>query len=231
MALPIPILRRAADDGVHARVAEPPQAAHAGDNPEVDGNGVSRTGIVPVTAVQPAAPGSALTLADGTPMGALTQLRITIRHILRLAGRQGRRWAEQEGGIPAAFLAAKPRSINEQRAYLAERRWLPDGHEGGITDRIGEAYQVAIGVPGVALSNAFGLTFKHGYRFTGVTAVALFLLFAGCKWLLWLPVRDALAVPALIAATVIGWIGLVGLVLAGRRAATRRPAVDDPAED
>jgi hypothetical protein len=147
-----------------------------------------------------------------------TQCLMFARIKLRAARRRAREASDREGNWVSDFLAAKPRSVNEQRAYLANRRWLPPGHEGGIADRAGEAYQVAYGVPGVALCNAGLLTFKHGYRFAGVTAVLLVALFAACKFVLDLPAATSIAVPGILAALLAGWWLLVLAVLAGRRA-------------
>jgi hypothetical protein len=211
MTFTMPRLRRAPGP---VQAAETPQAARADSDP------------ASVTAVQPAAPadagplpaGHALTRPDGGRVNPFIQCLMFARIKVRAARRRAREASAREGNWLSGFLAAKPRSVNEQRGYLANRRWLEPGHEGGIVDRAGEAYQVAYGIPGVALCNAGSLTFKHAYRFTGVTAVLLVTLFAACKFVLHLPAGTSIAVPGVLAAILAGWWLLVFAVLAGRRA-------------
>ena len=165
--------------------------------------------------------GHALTKPDGGRVNVFTQCLMFTRLQWRAARRRAREASNRDGNWVSDFLAAKPRSVNEQRAYLANRGWLPPGHEGGIADRAGEAFQVGIGVPGVAFFNAGALTCKGGYRFAGVTAVLLVALFAGCKFVLWLPFSTSAAVPGILAGILAGWLVLVAGVLAGRRAFAR----------
>jgi hypothetical protein len=211
MTFAMPRLRRAPEA---EQDPQTPQAARAEAEP------------APVTAVQPAVPadagpvpaGHALTRPDGGRVDPFTQCLMFARVKLRAARRRARDASDREGNWVSDFLAAKPRSVNEQRSYLGNRRWLEPGHEGGVVDRAGEAYQVAYGIPGVALCNAGSLTFKHAYRFTGVTAVLLVALFAGCKFVLGLPAGTSAAVPGVLAAILAGWWLLVLAVLTGRRA-------------
>ena len=165
--------------------------------------------------------GHALTKPDGGNVNVFTQCLMFTRHQFRAARRRAREASNRDGNWVSDALDFKPRSINEQRAHLANRGWLPPGHEGGIADRAGEAYQVAYGIPGVAAANALGWTFKGGYRFALVTAVLLVALFAGCKFVLWLPFGTSAAVPGILAAILAGWLVLVAGVLAGRRAFAR----------
>jgi hypothetical protein len=211
MTFTMPRLRRAPDP---VQAPETPQAARADSDP------------ASVTAVQPAGPadagplpaGHALTRPDGGHVNVFAQCLTFARIKLRAARRRAREASDREGNWVSDFLAARPPSVNEQRAYLANRRWLPPGHEGGIADRAGEAYQVAYGVPGVALCNAGLLTFKHGYRFAGVTAVLLVALFAGCKFVLYLPASTSIAIPGILAGILVGWWAAVAAALFGRRA-------------
>jgi hypothetical protein len=195
MTISIPLLRR---EEPHAEpAAETPLQAPVDPEP------------------QPAAPPAAA--GQGRP-GVLAECSMMIADAIRATRRNLRRLASRDGNWVAEALGFKPRSINEQRDYLANRRWLSPGHEGGIQDRLGEAYQVAYGVPGVAFGNAVGWTFKHGFRFAVVTAGFLVLLFAGCKFVLGLPAATSLLVPGLLAVMLTGYLVLVLGLLASRRA-------------
>jgi hypothetical protein len=203
MTISFPLLRREpAPSEVPAPVAEPV--------PEV-------TDQVPAIP-EPKPAGHALTRPGGGRVDVFTQCRMFAQAKFRAARRRARDASAREGNWVSGFLAAKPRSVDEQRGYLANRRWLPPGHEGGIADRLGEAYQVAYGIPGVAAGNAVSLTFKHGFRFAMVTAGLLVVLFAACKFVLRLPAVTSLLVPGLLAAVLTGWLVLVLALLAGRRA-------------
>ena len=162
--------------------------------------------------------GHALARPDGGRVDPLTQCLLFARHACRDARRRARDASSREGNWVSGFLAAKPPSVNEQRSYLASRGWLPPGHEGGIADRAGEAYQVAYGSPGVALGNAIALTFKRGYRFAITAAVLLVALFAACRFVLWLPPATCVLVPGALAGLILGWLATVAGVLAARRA-------------
>jgi len=109
-------------------------------------------------------PEAALAPQEGGSMGALEQCVATVRHAFRVARRRGKDLAERDGGWVNGLLAAKPPSVNEQRAYLANRGWLPPGHEGGIADKAGVWYQRLIGIPGVAFGNAVSATFARPFR-------------------------------------------------------------------
>jgi hypothetical protein len=172
----------------------------------------------PAAAPQPAV---ALAKPEEGETGVLAKLSLDVAHAIRAGRRNLHELASREGNWLAAFLAAKPRSVDEQRAYLANRRWLPPGHEGGIADRAGEAFQVAIGVPGVAFFNAGSLTCKHALRFTIAAFVILVALFGACRFVLYLPPATCMAAPLVLAGVLAGWVALVAAVLAARRAMAR----------
>jgi len=153
--------------------------------------------------------------------GVLAEFSLSVAHAIRAGRRNIRELASAEGNWVSAFLAAKPRSVDEQRGYLANRRWLPPGHEGGIADRAGEAFQVAIGVPGVALGNAVSLTCKHALRFTIAAFVILTALFAACRFVLRLPPGTCVAIPAVLAGVLAGYVAAVAALLFARRAFAR----------
>jgi hypothetical protein len=202
MTLQIPLLRREREDEPSDVLAPP---------------------VPEVTQENPAEPRSAAPLAspEEERPGVLAEFALDIAHAIRAARRSLRDLTSREGNWVTAFLAAKPRSVDEQRGYLANRRWLPPGHEGGIADRAGEAYQAAIGIPGVAFGNAVSLTCKHAFRFTVATFVILVALFAGCRFVLHLPPATCVAVPGLLAAILAGYVAAVALLLAARRAFAR----------
>lgn len=121
---------------------EPPQAA--------------RTETNPVIAVQPAVQ----TPAEAPKMSASQFLR----HHWRAAGRTAKDMADREGSVVNGLLAGKPPSVAEQRDYLHNRRWLPDGHELGIADILGVGYHWAYGIWGVALGNAISALAAKPFR-------------------------------------------------------------------
>lgn len=197
------LLRRDDDPGGEPALAAVPEVPQAADD---------ETAALP--------PGHALTTADGDRVNAADQVIATVRHAFRHGRRQAKDMSAREGGWVNAGLNFRPASINDQRDYLANRRWLPPGHEDGIADRIGEAYYAGIGVPATAVLNAGGWVFKRLFRFLCVFAVFLGAVFLVSLLTAGLP-SAIIAVAALFSVTA-GYLGLIAFLLAVRRAAGRR---------
>jgi hypothetical protein len=153
-------------------------------------------------------------------MGALDQSWAAVRHAFRMARRRGSDLAAREGGWVNSLLAGKPPSVNDQRDYLNQRRWLPPGHEGGIADRAGEGYHVAIGVPGVALGDWVSATCARPFRFAWTAAVFLAAVFGACQ-LAGLTVTASGLVTGALGGLLAGWLALVTALLAVRRSFAR----------
>jgi len=99
------------------------------------------------------------------------QAPAVIPHAFRTASRRAKDLAGREGGCVNGLLAGKPPSVNEQCDYLAQRRWLPPGHEGGIADKAGCWYHRLIGIPGVAFGNWISVTAARPFRLAWTLAV------------------------------------------------------------
>jgi hypothetical protein len=206
MTLQVPLLRREREDA-----------------PEPAPEQLDATQEIPaVPEPQPA--GHALVTPDGGRMSALDQSWAAVRHAFRMARRRGSDLAAREGGWVNGLLAGKPPSVSEQRDYLNQRRWLPPGHEGGIADKAGEGYQVAIGVPGVALGNLISATCARPFRFAWTAVVLLVAVFGACQWPAGLTVQVSGIVTATLAAVLCGYVSVVTALLALRRGFARKRA-------
>jgi hypothetical protein len=181
-------LRARPDPGPPAQAPETPQAA--------------RQEAAPAQPAAPAVP------APKPGLGA------AMAHGFRSA-RRG--MARRDGHWVTEALGGHAPSVNDQRAYLANRGWLPPGHEGGIADRIGEAYQVAVAIPGVAAGLAWAWLVSRQFRFTWALATGPVALFAVLR-LLRAPARTAVLVAFGPALAVVAWVALVAGLLALRRA-------------
>jgi len=175
-----------------------------------------------VTAAPPAAPGG--DTAQMNPAGWLRGVR-----------RKARDTSQQDGHWVRDGLAGRPCSVDQQRTHLANRGWLPQGHEGGFADRAGEVFLVAIGIPGVAAGNAGSWLCARPLRFIWAVVAWPLVSFAvlrlgrvplhvaasaaaGVLHAAHIPVHGAGAVALDPDVAVIAWAGLVALLLAGRRA-------------
>jgi hypothetical protein len=199
------ILRRDDDPGdetVLTAVPETPQAA--------PGEGAG----------QAAAPGHALITPGGERVNPADQVIAAIRYGWRNARRQAKDMSAREGGWVNASLNFRPASVNDQRDYLANRRWLPPGHEEGIADRIGEAYYAGIAIPAAALVNAAGWWLKRLYRFLCALVITLGAVFLATTLTAGLP--QAALVTAALFSVATGYLGLIAALLAARRAIGRR---------
>lgn len=167
---------------------------------------------------QPAAlpPGHALTTEGGDRMSVLDQVIAVIRHGFRQGRRQARDMSSREGGWVNAGLNGRLPSVNGQRDYLANRRWLPPGHEEGIADRVGEAFYAGIGVPAIAAVNLTGWMLMRLYHFLVVLGVILAAVFLFTSLAAGLPAASL--VTAALFSAVTGYLVLTGLLLAARRA-------------
>ena len=199
-------LRGASSPAPEAETPEPPQAA--------------RTETV--IAAQPAAP------PGGTA-------QMSTAGWLRGARRKASEPSQQEGHWVRDGLAGRPVSVDQQRAHLANRGWLDPGHENGLADRIGEAFLVAVGIPGVAIGNFVSWLCARPLRFVwalvawplvsfaglelghGVLRVAAAVVMTPVRWA-HVPTHGIAAVAIDPDFVVIAWIGLVALLLAARRA-------------
>jgi hypothetical protein len=170
-------------------------------------------------AEQPAAlpPGHAITTSDGDRVNALDQVIAVIRHAFRTGRRQAKDMSGREGGWVNGVLAGRPPSVSGQRDYTANRRWLPPGHEGGIADREGEAYQVAIGIPGVALGNMIAAVSARQFRFLIAFGLLLGAVFTLTQLAGWTPEAGVLLAAAMFA-VLAAYVGLAAALLAARRA-------------
>lgn len=159
------------------------------------------------------------------PAGAGAAPAGVIVHAFRTARRSAEHASQREGGWVNGLLVGRPPSVNHQRDYLARRAWLPHGHEGGIADQAGEAYHVAIGIPGVATGNAVSRIASRPFAFCWAWSALLVTASAAC--LLVTHSRGAAAAVAVIGTALpAGWVAVVAGVLAlARRALRRRDAV------
>ena len=149
--------------------------------------------------------------------------------------RKAKDTSEQEGHWVRDGLAGRPCSVDQQRAHLANRGWLDPGHENGIADRIGEAFLVAVGIPGVAAGNLVSWVCARPLRFIWALVAWPLVSFAvlrlgrtpihvaasavaGVMHAVHIPVHGAAAVSVDPDLAVIAWVALVALLLAGRRA-------------
>jgi hypothetical protein len=178
---------------------------------------------VPVTVAEPEA-------AVASPDGEVSKhmpLFAVIRHTFRVARRRAKDISDREGGWVNGALAGKPPSVNEQRDYRANRRWLEPGHENGIADRFGDGYHVAIGIPGVAVGDFVSWLFARPFRFIwGViifTVLSLFVLEV-TRSLTGLTARGSVLAAVLPALLVTGYWGVVTGLLALRRFIGQRGA-------
>jgi hypothetical protein len=110
---------------------------------------------------------------QGGQMALGDQAKAAGGHAYRAARRRLRDMRQREGGLPRELLSGKPPSVEEQRAYVRNRAWVPLGHEGGMAERGGVLWGNLVGTPGVAAGNtisalahkplrgiiAFGLTY------------------------------------------------------------------------
>lgn len=165
-------------------------------------------------------PEAALAPQEGGSMGTLEQCVATVRHAFRVARRRAKDLAERDGGWVNAGLNGRPPSVNDQRDYLANRSWLPPGHEGGIADLEGQAYMVAIGIPGVAAGNAVSWLQARQFHFWWALAgwaAAVALLLWLCRHLVPLSSRTIALCSLGPPAAAIAWIAAVAGVLLLRR--------------
>lgn len=185
------------------------------------------TGDVPGPAPQPKPAGHALYNQDGTRADPFTQAWRFTRDTAKATRRRGDEATRSEGNWVGRFLNAQPPSVNGQRDYKANKRWLPPGHEGGLADDIGTAYQNVVGIPVVMAGNAVSFAGKRMWRFTWAMAVWFAVVFPFCKVLLRLPLIVSLlpaALPGVLAYTA---ISTAAAVLIGRRIAREnREAAD-----
>lgn len=145
---------------------------------------------------------------------AAPRLTVAIAHGFRSARRSMER---RDGHWVTEALAGHGPSVDDQRAYLANRGWLPPGHEGGIADRAGEAFQVAVAIPGVAAGNAWTWLVSRQFRFAWALATGPVALFAILR-LLRVSARTAALAAFGPALAVVAWVALVAGLLAARRA-------------
>lgn len=151
--------------------------------------------------------------AEQVPQAAAPARAAAAARWFRNAGRQ---IEAREESWAARALAGHMPSVNDQRDYLANKRWLKPGHEGGYADRLGEAYHVAYGIPGVASGNARAWSWMRPWRSLLGFARILLLVFAAGRIAGKSPATCEHA--AIIAAAAMAvWYGLVfGLLEAAR---------------
>lgn len=129
----------------------------------------------------PAAPSAAVTL-HGDRMPIRSQAGAAAGHAFRAARARAREMAKRPGGPVNALLEAKPESVAEHRAYARSRAWVPPAHSGRFPDdrdrdreavvgRLGAAYHLLIGTPGVALGNSISGIAARPLRFLLVVLV------------------------------------------------------------
>lgn len=190
----------------------------------------------PAPGPAPAGPASTepiIRLREGRKMTVGNEARAVVGQVWRQARRNLREMRHHPGGMINGWLAAQGPSVDDQIAYKREKRWVPLGHDDGVADKAGTAYQTVIGVPGVAFFGAckaivarpfrFGATFFACYLLTALTLILAQPRIAGVAMLICLPI-------AVIAAL----IGLEGWAAASRRASQPQPPDDeddDEAED
>jgi len=147
----IPVLRR-----IINREPEEPQAAPmpAAERPNLH--------VVPL-------PGSQMTRQE--------QIHAALAHALRAARLRARETWRRDGGPVHVLKTGKPPSIGEHLAYGDSRAWVPHGHDGGIADRSGLAWNRTAGLWLVALGNGISATGHKPFRGV-ITWTLLYLLIA-----------------------------------------------------
>jgi hypothetical protein len=93
-----------------------------------------------------------------------------------------RYWRDLDGGMINGLLSAKPPSVMEQAEYARAKTWVPDGHDGLVSERAGVIYHATLGRFGVAAGDAWSAVHARPFRwsvaFTIVYAVTAILLWA-----------------------------------------------------
>ena len=108
-------------------------------------------------AVVPAAPA----VLAGRQMGFLGQAR----HQAAYTRQQVRELRHREGGVVHRLWHGQPRSMAQHAEYVAERRWVKPGHEGGVADRGGVAFHAVIGKPMVAAGHSISALGESPLKF------------------------------------------------------------------
>jgi len=114
---------------------------------------------------------------QGAQMSWLEQVNAAALHALRVALLKARETARHPRGMIHDLLNAKPPSVAEHLEYGRRRAWVPPGHEGGIADQAGFAWNHTGAVVGVAIGNWISATAHRPYR-TLVTFTITYLITA-----------------------------------------------------
>jgi hypothetical protein len=133
--------------------------------------------------------GSRVPALDGRRLSMQEQAQALAKDTGRAAWRRFRKACAEPGGFIHALMAEKPPSVTEQVTYAEGKRWVTAGHDGGIADVAGTAYQRFIGVNGVAWHDAMAALYAKPFRLA--VAVVIFAVFSvpvvlALGWLPWL---------------------------------------------
>jgi hypothetical protein len=199
---------------------------------ELDASALAAGGFAPprppAPEPAPAASQPLIRLREGRKMTLGDQTRALAGQTWRQVRRNFREMRKHPGGMINGWLADPGPSVDDQIAYKREKRWVPLGHDDGVADKAGTAYQSAIGIPGVAFFGAckgivarpfrFGSAFFACYLIAAFTLIIVQPRIAGVAMLIALPI-------AVMAAL----IGLEAWAAASRRAT--QPPQPAPGED
>lgn len=127
----------------------------------------------PTPAPAAAGPGQALVTLDGGRMNRWQQAWFAVSLLVRASRRKAKDTAGRDGSWVNHELATPPPSAAAQVAHLRARSWVPAGHEGGLADRWGAAFQVLVAIPGVAFGGWVAKTCASMWRFFITAAVVI----------------------------------------------------------
>ena len=75
---------------------------------------------------------------------------------LRYAWRRFHNARTTDGGLTHFLFNYQARSVHGQADYARSRRWVPAGHEDGVTEELGMAYHKWVALPGTVILQAAG---------------------------------------------------------------------------
>jgi hypothetical protein len=127
--------------------------------------------------------GGPVATLSGGQVTLLDQAGAAISHALRSARLRIGEMSEQDGGMIHGIVHGQPPSLKDQTRYLRGRGWVPPGHDGGWSERLGVLYHLLIGVPGVAAGNAFSALCARPLRLLSALLLLLLIVIIAAVWL------------------------------------------------
>lgn len=115
---------------------------------------------------EPAEPaGHRVTALEGRRLTVREQAQAAAEDAGRTAWRRFRAACKRDGGFVHGLMSEKPPSVAEQVAYAESKAWVTTGHEDGVFDVAGSAYQRFTGISGVAYHDAMAALYARPLRF------------------------------------------------------------------